>query len=85
MRDITGMAMLAVIVAALVGVAYAWSKSYDEVRNAELRPWRRTIALVGILAVTLQAALFIATWTPLGHHNTLVTWRGTFTRTASTP
>ena len=30
--------------------------------------------MVGILAVTLQAVLFIAIWTPLGHHNTLVTW-----------
>ena len=66
--------MLAVIVAALVGIVYAWSKSYDEVRNAELRTWRRTTALVGMLAVTLQGVLFIAIWTPLGHHNTLVAW-----------
>ena len=74
MREITGMAMLAVIVAALVGIAYVWSKSYDEVRNVELRPWRRTTALVGILAVTLQAVLFITIWTPLGRHNALVAW-----------
>jgi cytochrome bd-type quinol oxidase subunit 2 len=74
MREITGMAMLAVIVAALVGIAYGWSKSYDEVRNAELQSWRRTAALVGILAVSLQAVLFIAIWTPLGRHNALVTW-----------
>lgn len=66
--------MLAVIVAALVGIFYAWSKSYDEVRNVELQSWRRATALVGILAVTLQAVLFIAIWTPLGHHNTLVAW-----------
>ena len=65
--------MLAVIVAALVGIAYGWSESYDEVRNAELQSWRRTTALVGILAVTLQAVLFIAIWTPLGRHNALVT------------
>jgi cytochrome bd-type quinol oxidase subunit 2 len=74
MREVSGMAMLAVIVAALVGIAYGWSKSYDEVRNAELRTWRRTTALVGILAVTLQAVLFIAIWTPLGRHDALVTW-----------
>ena len=66
--------MLAVIVAALVGIVYAWSKSYDDVRNAELRPWRRTSAMVGILAVTLQAVLFIAIWTPLGRHNMWVSW-----------
>ena len=74
MRELSGMAMLAVIVAALVGIAYGWSKSYDEVRNAELQSWRRTTALVGILAVTLQAILFIAIWTPLGRHDALVTW-----------
>jgi cytochrome bd-type quinol oxidase subunit 2 len=74
MREITGMAMLAVIVAALVGIFYAWGKSYDEVRNVELQSWRRATALVGILAVTLQAVLFIAIWTPLGRHNALVTW-----------
>jgi|SRR5580658_7674036 hypothetical protein len=74
MREVPGMAMLAVLVVALVGIVYGWSKSYDEVRNADLRPWRRTLAMVGILAVTLQAALFIAIWTPLGRHNTLVAW-----------
>lgn len=74
MREITGMAILAMIVAALVGIVYIWSKSYDEVRNAQLRPWRRTSAMVGILAVTLQAVLFIAIWTPLARHNMLVTW-----------
>jgi len=68
------MAMLAVVVAALVGIIYAWSKSYDEVRNAELRPWRRTTALVGILTITLQVVLFINIWTPLGRHNALVAW-----------
>lgn len=66
--------MLAVVVLALVGIAYSWSKSYDEARKPGLRTWRRTTAYVGTLAVTLQAALFIAIWTPLGHHNTLVAW-----------
>jgi hypothetical protein len=74
MREVSGMAMLAVIVAALAGIAYGWSKSYDEARNAELRSRRRATALVGILAVTLQAVLFIAIWTPLGHHTTLAAW-----------
>jgi len=74
MADLSGMAALAVIVVALVGIAYGWSRSYDEVRNTELQSWRRTTALVGILAVTLQAALFIAVWTPLGRHDALVKW-----------
>jgi hypothetical protein len=55
MREITGIAMLEVVVAALVGIAYGWSKSYDEARNAEFRNWRRATSLVGMLAVTLQA------------------------------
>jgi cytochrome bd-type quinol oxidase subunit 2 len=74
MREIMGMAMLAVIVAALAGIAYVWSKTYDEVRNTALRPWPRTLAIVGIFAVTVQAALFIAIWTPLGRHDMLVAW-----------
>lgn len=66
--------MLAVVVAAFAGIAYAWSKTCDEVRNVQLRPWRRATSLVGVLAVTLQAALFITIWTPLGRHGTLVVW-----------
>jgi cytochrome bd-type quinol oxidase subunit 2 len=74
MREFTGMAMLGVVVAALVGVAYGWSKSHDEARNAELRNWRRATTFVGMLAVTLQAVLFIALWTSLGRHAAAVTW-----------
>lgn len=74
MGEVAGVVFLAMIVAAFVGMVYAWSESYNEVRNRELRLWRRTTAIVGVLAVSLQAVLFIAIWTPLGRHNTLVAW-----------
>src|SRR5579871_4361200 len=74
MREVPGMVMLAVIVAAFVSGFHGWGKFYDEVRNAELQGWRRTTALLGMVAVTFQAFLFIAVWTPLGRHNALLPW-----------
>src|SRR5437762_399090 len=74
MGDVAGVAMLAALVAAFVGLLVAWGKAYAEARNPELGVWRRKTAIVGTVAATLQAALFIAIWTPLGRNSAWVKW-----------
>jgi hypothetical protein len=45
---------------AIVGIGVAWSETYAELRQGKLPRWRRNTALASILALIVQAALFIA-------------------------
>lgn len=48
---------------AIVGIAYTWLLTYQEVREAKVLGWPRTIALVSVLAATMQALLpFVMAW-----------------------
>ena len=57
-----GTILLAMIVAAFMGLFLGWGSGQQ---IAPAAPWRRVTAYVGLSAVTLEAFLFIALWTPL--------------------
>ena len=40
---------------AIVCIAYTWALTYQEMREAKVLGWRQTIALLSVLAVTMQA------------------------------
>ena len=64
--------LLVLIVAAFVGILYAWVVGRGEIRKLELPAWRQRGATVGLIVITAQAAIFIALWTPLFQKDALV-------------
>lgn len=48
------------------GLAYAWWHCDVVLGNKTLPFWRRIAASIGLLAVTMQALLFILSWTRIG-------------------
>jgi len=66
--------LLVVLVAAVSGLGCGWIDWHTEVHDSQIPLWRRTIASVGLLAVTIQAFLFLASWLILGHQAVSV-WR----------
>ncbi len=64
--------LLVLLVAAFVGILYAWIMGRGQVRSVELPAWRRRVAMVGLIAVTLAGALFICFWTPLFRNDALL-------------
>jgi hypothetical protein len=54
--------LLAMMVASFLGLFLGWA---SRGRVVLLPSWRRVLAHIGLLAVTVQALLFIALWTPL--------------------
>ncbi len=68
-----GTAVLLVMTAAgFTGILYAWAVWRGQLRKLEVSAWRMRCAMVGLIAVTLQAAIFIAFWTPLFRDDALV-------------
>jgi hypothetical protein len=65
-------AFLAIVVATFVGVIYVWNAWRRHLHKLNLSTWRRRYATVGLIAVTIQAAIFIAFWTPLFGDDALV-------------
>lgn len=65
--------LLVLTVGAFIGVLHGWIVGRGEVRKLELPAWRRRSAAVGLIAVTAQAALFVAFWTPLFRDDALLT------------
>ncbi|MGA7343060.1 MAG: hypothetical protein WBE72_00245 [Terracidiphilus sp.] len=49
--------LLPITIVAIVGLAYAWVLTYQEVRAAKVLEWPQTIALLSVLAVTMQVVL----------------------------
>ena len=45
---------------------------HEHGHDSPLPPWRLAIARIGLLAVTFQALLFVALWTPLVHYRVLL-------------
>ena len=68
------MILIAMLGAAFVGLFYAWSEWTKELRAAQSPSWRRATLNVGLLAVTCQAILFVALWTPLNRFHVLLPW-----------
>ena len=54
--------LVALSLTALGALAYALWKWRGEAGNVQFPTWRRVTLVVGVIAVTLQAALFLAFW-----------------------
>src|SRR5215469_745845 len=57
--------------AAFWGVAYGWWHRRAELTKGTLPRWRRIGATVGLLAVTVQALLYVLSWVHMGRNNVL--------------
>lgn len=64
--------LLVMLVAAFLGLFYAWRDWPSELRHVKLLAWRRAAVSVALFAVTLQAILFVALWTPVGRDHVLL-------------
>lgn len=53
---------LILVAVAFAGIAYTWWATFHQIAKGELLRRRRTTALMGITAVSVQAALFIIMW-----------------------
>ena len=53
------------------GLAYAWWHFRAQLANETLPLWRRTLAIIGILAVSLQALFFCLSWAKIEPNNFL--------------
>ena len=50
-------ALLPITIVAIVGLAYTWVLTYQEVRAVKVLAWPQKIALLSVLAVTMQVLL----------------------------
>jgi hypothetical protein len=57
---------------AWIGLFFAWGHWRDQIHVGELSTQRRVSINVALFAVTMQALLFIALWTPFSRHHRLV-------------
>lgn len=57
--------LLAMIVASFLSLFLGWGSRWETLGSSSLPLWRKVIAHIGLFAVTTQALLFIALWTPL--------------------
>jgi hypothetical protein len=64
--------LLVMLVAAFLGLFYAWRDWLSELRYVKLLAWRRAAVSVALFAVTLQAILFVALWTPVDRDHVLL-------------
>src|SRR5215475_7335930 len=60
------------LVAALVGLLYGWADWRKQLRAADAPSWSSKALTISLVAVTLQALLFAATWTPLSRNHHLL-------------
>ncbi|MGB8097440.1 MAG: hypothetical protein WCF17_09815 [Terracidiphilus sp.] len=67
-------ALLPVILAAIVGLAYAWVVTFQEMRAAEAPGWRQTTALLSVGAVTMQVLLCGAMLLFLANNGRAIDW-----------
>jgi hypothetical protein len=52
--------LLPITIVAIVGLAYTWVLTYQEVRAVTVLEWPQKIALLSVLAVTMQVVLYFA-------------------------
>jgi hypothetical protein len=64
--------LLVMLVAAFLGLFYAWREWLSELRHVRLRAWRRTAAGVALFTVTTEAIFFVALWTPVSRNHLLL-------------
>jgi hypothetical protein len=56
---------------ALWGLTYGWHHLRVQLANGTFPLWRRTLVIIGLLAVSVQALLFALSWARLGRGNIL--------------
>jgi hypothetical protein len=60
------------ILTAIWGLIYAWWRLRARLVKEPLSLWRRVLATIGLLAVSVQALLFILYWTRVGPSDALL-------------
>lgn len=60
------------ILTAFWGLIYAWWRLRARLVKESLSLWRRALATIGLLAVNVQALLFILAWTRIGRDPALL-------------
>jgi hypothetical protein len=64
-----------IVVVATVGIAYIWVLTNQEVREAKVLKWPQTIALLSVLAATMQVPLpFVMAFFSIGPSNPKLEW-----------
>lgn len=61
-----------ITVTAFAGLAYGWRRWKPDNFKRPLPWWRRALATIGALAVSLQALLFLLFWTRIGRDPMLI-------------
>ena len=67
-----GAVLLTMVVASFLGLFLGWASRGEIVGAVSLTSWRKLVAHIGLFAVTAQALLFIALWTPLVRYRVLL-------------
>ena len=62
----------AMLVCPFLGLVYSWSQWQPVFEGVNLSNWRRWMGIMGLLAVTAQATIFIALWTPISRYHLFV-------------
>jgi hypothetical protein len=57
--------LLAMMIGGVLGLFLGWSQWTGKIDSLPAPPWRIVVARISLFAVTLQAAIFVALWTPL--------------------
>jgi hypothetical protein len=60
------------VVASFLGLFLGWASRGEIVGAVSPTSWRKLVAHIGLFAVTAQALLFIALWTPLVRYRLLL-------------
>jgi hypothetical protein len=72
MASIVEALLFAMLVGAFVCVFYSWGEWLSHVRSERLFGWRGAAVTVGVFSVTVQAILFLALWSPVSRHHSLL-------------
>jgi hypothetical protein len=67
-----GAVLLAMIVASFLGLFLGWTSRWGILGTSSLLLWRKVVAQIGLFAITTQAIIFIALWTPLVRYRLLL-------------
>jgi hypothetical protein len=67
-----GAVLLVMVVASFLGLFLGWASRWGILGSSSLPLWRKVVAHIGLFAVTTQAVLFIALWTPLVRYRLLL-------------
>jgi hypothetical protein len=67
-----GAVLIAMIIASFLGLFLGCASIRGFLGTSSVPSWRKVLACIGLFAVTTQATLFIALWTPLVRYRLLL-------------